>query len=280
MIGGSKVANISWFVKTGDQIARVEEALVSIDDKSLTFTRDNIKFQLVSDFSLKVFLHGDVLFLLQDKGGKLIPFVLPETLSQLDVLLVGNSDNATFKPGLLKELIAQRTEKLKKHLSDFQDLIRFLLKQKAEKDLQSLDFIKDIQTFQDTVYEEFLKILEQNIANVAQTKGFLLKASPKPPPPLIPTPQTPSLSQPNGAGNPALSQVPPITTSPEIPATPSAPLPPIVPVSEVKVANPIIPEQINSSPQLNTDNPAPGLPTIPILPPSKNINDQIRSLFQ
>ncbi len=112
------MANISWFIKTEDKYARAEEELLSIDDKSLTFTRDGIKYQLISEYSLRPFLHGDVLLMRQETGGKLLPFPIPETISQLDVNVIAGGDKAGFQPGAFKELIAQRTEKLKKRLSE------------------------------------------------------------------------------------------------------------------------------------------------------------------
>ncbi len=265
-VGCIVTATISWFVKNGDGIARAEEKLVSIDEKSVTFTRDNLKYQLVSEYPLGPFLHGDVLFMRQEKGGKLLPFNLPETLSREEVMLIGEKSELT--PSQLKELVTQRTEKLKRKLLDYEDLIRFLVKLRAEKDIKSLDFIKDLQKFQDSLYGEFLKTIEQNIGDIALSKKTIQELLPKNQTPLAQPPvtaQTPAITQPMGIGgivSPAFVSPPPIGVSP----TPS----------------PLILGPAPSAPTIPLN--ATATPSTPLAPqtssPPKTTDDKIRSLFQ
>jgi len=163
---------ISWFIKSGTSFARVEEELFSLDERTLTFTREGIKYQLTSEIPLSPFLYGDVLFMRQGEGGKLLPFVLPDTLSPEEVISLNGLTRPT-RPGFLKDLISQRTEKLKKYLTDYQDIIKFLVKLNAEKDLQSWDFIKDLQGFMENFYGEFLRTLERNIEDIVSRKREL-----------------------------------------------------------------------------------------------------------
>ncbi len=194
---------ISWFIESEGKLQRVEEDLVAISDKELSFSRKNEKFLLQSDVSIAPFVYGDVVFMTQ-QASNLIPIRLP---------VVG--EEALLTQEEIDEIVNSQVKDLAMKVEECRNVISRLLNDKSDvMNLQSRIFEKFAefrQYLQEKAGEAIVEKVDQQKALIEAKKTEI----PLPPvnlPPAVP-PQPEALSVPPKAVPPPPPPTPPTSST-------------------------------------------------------------------
>ncbi len=112
---------VSWFIETEGKLQRVEETLVGISDKELSFTRNNEKYILKSNASLASYVFGDVVFATQKSSGFLAPIRLPFV-----------AEEPVLSQDELDEIVKSQVQDLENRVMEAREVIKKLLTDKPE----------------------------------------------------------------------------------------------------------------------------------------------------
>ncbi len=141
---------ISWFIESEGKLQRVEEDLVAISDKELSFSRKNEKFLLRSEVSIAPFVYGDVIFMIQQVSN-LTPLRLP---------FVG--EEALLTKEEIDEIVKVQVKDLETKVEECRNVIGRLLNDNSDAmNQQSRIFDK---------FAEFRRYLQETAGEVIEEK--------------------------------------------------------------------------------------------------------------
>ena len=134
---------ISWYIEKEGKLQRVEEALVSISDKELTFTRNNEKFILKAETHLAPYIFGDVVFAIQRPGGILVPIRLPFLLEE-----------PVLSQTEIEEIVKTQVQDLENKVAEAREIIKKLLSDNVETMLSKFHIFDQLGEFRQFLQEK------------------------------------------------------------------------------------------------------------------------------
>ncbi len=219
------VQTISWFIESDGKHQRVEEELVAISDKELSFTRKGEKFVLKYDLSIAPYVFGDVVFMIQ-QGPTLTPLRLPFTL-----------DQALLTQDEIDEIVKAQVRDLETKVEESRGTIRRLLHEKSDVIDPQFKIFDQLTEFRQFLQGKVVELVEEKVEQQKQlleAKKVTEPAPPAPPTPLQPAPAPILQPTPAIIVQPApaiIIQPAPAPFTPQVSPPPQAAVPPPTPPS-------------------------------------------------